>query len=102
MALIAGLALVLISAFRGLPGLDISRAGGGQIRAALLPSTSPNTLRGRAGFASIGRVTGDFNPSGFLGKPDGSVSARLDTAYYSPLCLLLGMTASVLAARGHW
>ncbi|WP_204275290.1 hypothetical protein, partial [Stenotrophomonas maltophilia] len=68
----------------------------------LPPSTFPTTPRGLAGLASIGRATSDLNPSGFLGKANGSVSGRLDTAYYSPLCLLPGMTASVLAARGHW
>ncbi|MFX7784882.1 DUF3995 domain-containing protein, partial [Acinetobacter baumannii] len=67
-----------------------------------LPSTFPTPPRGLAGLTFIGRAIGDLAPVGFLAKPYGSVSARLDTAYYSPLCLLLGMTAIVLAARGHW
>ncbi|QCI65210.1 DUF3995 domain-containing protein [Phreatobacter stygius] len=75
---------------------------GGVIRLGLLPPILPTIAIGLAGLAFISRAIGDFNLVGFFKKPNGSVFARLDTAYYSPLCLFLGMTAIILAARGHW
>lgn len=117
MTLIAGLVLLLISGFRAASSPDGSGADGSGANgsgangsgaksrrkpAALLPPTLSTTTSGLAGLASIGRAIGDREPAGFPGKPAVSALARLDTAYYSPLCLFLGMTAIVVAARGHW
>lgn len=45
------------------------------------------------------RAVGDFNWVGFFKKVKNSDFARLDTRYYSPLCLLLGLLFAGLSLR---
>jgi hypothetical protein len=45
------------------------------------------------------RALGDFHYVGFFKTVKGTLFARLDTAYYSPLCLLLGFMAAILSWR---
>lgn len=46
----------------------------------------------------LARAIGDFRLLGFFKRPSPSAFARLDTRYYSPLCLLLSAGVATLAA----
>jgi hypothetical protein len=48
----------------------------------------------------LARSVGDFRLVGFFKRVRGNRFARLDTAVYSPLCLLLAIGIFVLAAHG--
>jgi hypothetical protein len=45
----------------------------------------------------LARAVGDFRLVGFFKRVRGSRFARLDTAVYSPLCLMLGLAAAYVA-----
>ena len=47
--------------------------------------------------ALIGRAIGDFRLVGFFKRVRGSNFARMDTAVYAPLCLLLGVAVFYVA-----
>jgi hypothetical protein len=44
------------------------------------------------------RAIGDFRLVGFFKRPNPSRFARMDTRYYSPLCLALGAALAAIAA----
>jgi len=45
----------------------------------------------------LARAVGDFRHVGFFKRPSGSAFARLDTRFYSPLCLLVSAAAGGVA-----
>jgi hypothetical protein len=51
-------------------------------------------------FALVTRAIGDFNYIGFFKRRRATRFARLDTRWYSPLALVLGVGAAVIAAFG--
>ncbi|MDP3660843.1 DUF3995 domain-containing protein [Phenylobacterium sp.] len=68
--------------------------------AGVLPTPVPHWI---LAFAAIGlalvllaRAIGDFKLVGFFKRPNGSRFARLDTLFYSPLCLVLGIGVASL------
>lgn len=73
-------------------------------RAALISTPLPPAIArwGTWGVAAafIGRAVGDFNHVGFFKKRRPTVFARRDTRLYSPLALVLGIGAAIVARGG--
>jgi hypothetical protein len=77
--------------------LVLERAG---IGPGMLPS--PIRLWGSWGVATalVGRAIGDFNYLGLFKRRRASRFARLDSRFYSPLALLLGVGTGIVAYAG--
>jgi hypothetical protein len=74
-------------------------------RAGIGPRILPSLVRswGSWGVATTltGRAVGDFNYVGFFKRRRATKFARLDSRLYSPLALLLGVGAGIVAWRGE-
>ena len=89
---IGTLAVAILLAVAG--ALVIERAGVGP---GILPPTV--SLWGTRGVAAalMGRAVGDFNYVGIFKRRRTTAFARLDTRFYSPLALALGLGAGIVA-----
>jgi Protein of unknown function (DUF3995) len=73
-------------------------------RAGLTPGVVPPVVSrwGTWGVAAVltARAVGDFNYLGFFKRRRGTLFARLDTRFYSPLALGLGIGTAIVAWAG--
>jgi len=87
----------------GVPAFKPSKAATAAVGVVLLGTSAIVLMDVRlliAGAAAVLvlRAIGDFRLVGFFKRPNVSRFARMDTRYYSPLCLALGAALAVLAA----
>ena len=73
---------------------------GGAVQAPV-PRTLARGLTGVLALVFIARAVGDFRLVGFFKRVRGTRFARLDTALYAPLCLLLGLAAAWVASHAR-
>jgi hypothetical protein len=66
-----------------------------------LPGWWSTVGTGGVAIVLVGRAIGDFRWVGFFKRIRDTRFARLDTAFYSPLCLALGVGAALVAAGVH-
>jgi hypothetical protein len=64
---------------------------------SFLPRWGAAVGAGGVGVVFVARAIGDFNWVGFFKKQRATRFARLDTRFYSPLCLALGVASLVVA-----
>lgn len=87
----------------GVPAFKPSRAGTAAVGLVLLTTATivlldVQLLIAGAAAVLVLRAIGDFRLVGFFKRPNPSRFARMDTRYYSPLCLALGAALAALAA----
>jgi hypothetical protein len=87
----------------GVPVFKPTKAGTAAVGLVLLATAAIVLLEVRlliAGAAAVLvlRAIGDFRLVGFFKRPNPSRFARMDTRYYSPLCLALGAALAAIAA----
>jgi len=87
----------------GVPAFKPTKAGTAAVGLVLLATAAIVLLDVRlliAGAAAVLvlRAIGDFRLVGFFKRPNPSRFARMDTRYYSPLCLALGAALAAIAA----
>ena len=90
------LAVAILLALAGTLVLERAAVGPGIVAPTI-------SLWGTWGVAAalIGRAVGDFNYLGFFKRRRATAFARLDTRLYSPLALLLGLGAGIVAWGGE-
>jgi len=87
----------------GVPAFRPSRAATAAVGVVLLGTAAivlmhVELLIAGAAAVLIRRAIGDFRLVGFFKRPNNSRFARMDTRYYSPLCLALGAALVAIAA----
>jgi hypothetical protein len=93
----AGITLVVAVLLLAAGFLVLERGGAG---VHLLPPTSAEWGTWMVAFVFVGRSIGDFRYVGFFKRTRTTSFARLDTRFYSPLTLALGVGAALIAWVG--
>ena len=89
------LATLLVAAL--LLGAAILLLGGGDVIALPLPAAWETAACWGLALVFAARAVGDFRYVGFFKRVRDTRFARLDSVFYSPLCVLLGLAAAVAA-----
>jgi Protein of unknown function (DUF3995) len=87
----------------GVPAFKPSKAATAAVGLVLLATAAivlmdVQLLIAGAAAVMVLRAIGDFRLVGFFKRPNDSLFARMDTRYYSPLCLALGAALAAIAA----
>ena len=86
---------LLVAAALLLAALLVAVTGG--VLEVPLPRSGRRALTFGLALVFVARAIGDFRLVGFFKRVKGSRFARLDSRFYAPLCLLLGLAAAWVA-----
>jgi uncharacterized membrane protein YdcZ (DUF606 family) len=89
-----GITLLVATGLALIAGLIVLRAG---LFGAPIEHWTLKSIIGLLAILMIARAIGDFHLVGFFKTIKGSLFARLDTQFYSPLCVALGVGLGKIA-----